>query len=500
MTADTIRRGKNLQVDSAPVSPSSGDMLRASSSQLVRKRQRPAELGAQSQGQVKFKEEVLYLVEKKMGSSRRTFLSSLARSKGFRVEDVLSDEVTHVVAENNRATGLWAWLKGHGLRDVSRMQVLDIAWFTESMKAGRPVTMEIRHHIQDTSPTLTDVLPPAVPPVSQYACQRKTTMENHNKIFTDAFEVLAESYEFSESQGRCLAFQRASSLLKSLPWRVDSLKATQGLPCLGEHTRAVIELFTSVFGVGPKTAEKWYRAGWRSFQEVLAQPDLHLNRMQRAGFLYYKDISRPVSKAEAQALGIIIEETVRGIASDSILALTGGFSRGKDYGHDVDFLLTTPDTDKEEGLLLNVMDRLKQKGILLYSDYQPSTFDMTKLPCRRFEAMDHFQKCFLILRLEAGQVDGGVQKDSGDTRGWRAVRVDLVAPPADRYAFALLGWRGSRQFERDLRRFARLERNMLLDNHALYDKTKKEFLPAKTEEDIFAHLGLEYIAPWQRNA
>lgn len=28
------------------------------------------------------------------------------------------------------------------------------------------------------------------------------------------------------------------------------------------------------------------------------------------------------------------------------------------------------------------------------------------------------------------------------------------------------------QFERDLRRFARIERNMLLDNHALFDKTK----------------------------
>lgn len=26
------------------------------------------------------------------------------------------------------------------------------------------------------------------------------------------------------------------------------------------------------------------------------------------------------------------------------------------------------------------------------------------------------------------------------------------------------------------------------------------FLPANTEEDIFAHLGLEYIEPWQRNA
>ncbi len=26
------------------------------------------------------------------------------------------------------------------------------------------------------------------------------------------------------------------------------------------------------------------------------------------------------------------------------------------------------------------------------------------------------------------------------------------------------------------------------------------FLPANTEEDIFAHLGLEYVEPWQRNA
>lgn len=86
------------------------------------------------------------------------------------------------------------------------------------------------------------------------------------------------------------------------------------------------------------------------------------------------------------------------------------------------------------------------KGILLYCEHQGSTFDMSKLPSRRFEAMDHFEKCFLILRLEEGQVegDGGLQKDPGESRGWRAVRVDLVAPPVDRYAFALLGWTGSR--------------------------------------------------------
>nr|XP_023679876.1 DNA nucleotidylexotransferase-like [Paramormyrops kingsleyae] len=114
--------------------------------------------------------------------------------------------------------------------------------------------------------------------------------------------------------------------------------------------------------------------------------------------------------------------------------------------------------------------------------------------------MDHYPKCFLILKLRSKPLDDSAQADGASQRDWRAVRVDLVAPPISHFAFALLGWTGSRQFERDLRRFAQHERKMLLDNHALYDKTKQIFLLAKTEEEIFAHLGLEYIEPWERNA
>lgn len=84
------------------------------------------------------------------------------------------------------------------------------------------------------------------------------------------------------------------------------------------------------------------------------------------------------------------------------------------------------------------------QGILLYCNYQASTFDMRKLPKHHFEAMDNFAKCFLILRLESSQVEGGLHCADGDIRGWRAVRVDLVSPPVDRYAFALLGWTGSK--------------------------------------------------------
>ncbi|KAJ8359815.1 hypothetical protein SKAU_G00163400 [Synaphobranchus kaupii] len=422
-------------------------------------------------------------------------------------------------------TSCGAWLRGRALRDLTNLLVLDITWFTESMGTGRPVTVETRHCIQEMQPLLKPCLPaPRRRTVSQYACQRRTTMENHNKIFTEAFDILVENAEFCENEGPCLAFMRATSVLKSLPGAVCHLADLQGVPCLGDQTRAVIEeildsgvsskvkdilsndryrtlkLFTSVFGVGPKTAEKWYRKGFHTFEDILADQSIHLNKMQKAGFLYYDDISKSVSKVEAEAVGRMVMDIVRSIVPNAIVVLTGGFRREKEFGHDVDFLITTPETGKEEGLLSRVMDKLKYQDILLFSDYQESTYDQSKLPNHRFEAMDHFQKCFLIVRLRDELVRGEVQRDVGDHWGWRAVRVDLVVPPFDCYAFALLGWTGSRQYERDLRRFARRERNMLLDNHGLYDKTKKLFLAAETEEDIFAHLGLEFIEPRQRNA
>ncbi|XP_036071402.1 DNA nucleotidylexotransferase isoform X3 [Oryzias melastigma] len=487
-----------------------------------RKRLRSEEAPLAGSEKAAFGDVHIFLVERKMGRSRRSFLTQLARSKGFVVEDVLSDAVTHVVSEDGEASSLWAWLKDHSRSDLSRMHVLDISWFTDSMKEKRPVAVETKHLIQDVLPEVST--PTSAAAVSQYACQRRTTTENHNKNLTDAFEVLAENYEFNGMEGQCLAFRRAASVLKSLSWEVRSSERVHELPCLGETMEELVEeilqygrsfevnkilsderyqtlkLFTSVFGVGLKTAEKWYRRGLRTFPDVLEEPSIHLNRMQQSGFLHYGDISRAVSKAEAQALGSIIDEAVHAITPDGTLTLTGGFRRGKDFGHDVDFIVTTPERGQEERLLTSIIQHLKQQGILLFSDYQSSSFDMSKLPSHRFEAMDHFAKCFLILRLEGREVEGGLCRAEGDSRDWRAVRVDLVSPPPDRFAFTLLGWTGSRQFERDLRRFARLERRMLLDNHALFDKTKKEFLAATTEKDIFAHLGLEYIEPWQRNA
>uniref|UniRef100_A0A8C3JS95 DNA nucleotidylexotransferase n=1 Tax=Calidris pygmaea TaxID=425635 RepID=A0A8C3JS95_9CHAR len=477
--------------------------------------------------EIKFSNLVIFIIQRKMGMTRRTFLMELARRKGFRVESELSDSVTHIVAENNSYLEVLDWLRGQTVGDSSRFELLDISWFTACMEAGRPVDSEVKYRLmeQGRSPPLNT--PESERPsfvaseVPQYSCQRKTTLNNYNKKFTDAFEIMAENYEFKENEIFCLEFLRAASVLKFLPFPVTRMKDIQGLPCMGDRVRDVIEeiieegessrakevlnderyksfkQFTSVFGVGVKTAEKWYRMGLQTLEEIKADKTLKLSKMQKAGFLYYEDLVSCVTKAEADAVSLIVKSTVCTFLPDALVTITGGFRRGKKTGHDIDFLITSPGPREDYELL--------HKGLLLYCDIIESTFVKEQLPSRNVDAMDHFQKCFAILKLYQPRVDNSGYNmsknfDMAEVKDWKAIRVDLVITPFEQYAYALLGWTGSRQFGRDLRRYATHERKMILDNHALYDRKKRIFLKAGSEEEIFAHLGLDYVEPWERNA
>uniref|UniRef100_A0A452IQ61 BRCT domain-containing protein n=1 Tax=Gopherus agassizii TaxID=38772 RepID=A0A452IQ61_9SAUR len=206
--------------------------------------------------EVKFSELVIFIMERKMGVTRRTFLMELARRKGFRVEN--DDSVTHIVAENNSCAEVLEWLRGHKIRDSSRFELLDISWFTACMEAGKPVDSEKKHR-------LTEII-------------EEGESSQANDVLTDE--------------------------------RYQSFK-----------------LFISVFGVGLKTSEKWYRMGFRTLEEVKADKTLKLSRMQKAGFLYYEDLLSRVSEAEADAVSLIVKDAVRTFLPDALVTITGGFRR-----------------------------------------------------------------------------------------------------------------------------------------------------------------------------
>ncbi|MGH0169156.1 UNVERIFIED_CONTAM: hypothetical protein FKN15_005122 [Acipenser sinensis] len=166
----------------------------------------------------------------------------------------------------------------------------------------------------------------------------------------DALEVLAENAEFSESEGRGLAFRKAGSVLRSLPFAVSRMEDLRGVPCLGEHTRKIIQeiledgvsgkvegvlrseryramkALTGIFGVGVKTADRWAREGLRTPGDLLTSGH-RLSREQEAGVRYYEDLNCPVTRAEADAIGEIVEEAVHSILPGGQVTLTGGFRR-----------------------------------------------------------------------------------------------------------------------------------------------------------------------------
>eukprot|EP00069_Balaena_mysticetus_P018986 bmy_11838T0 len=463
------------------------------------RKKRPRQVGASMASpsyDIKFRDLVLFILEKKMGTTRRTFLMELARRKGFRVENELrnpcfpppteevtlplgeqmrylgminrnlvgkfndetirqeltslvtgtatnmhtvaeagtrrdagrqassfdkraqqaallpgtepscsgdrgnwrtllneqGDSVTHIVAENNSGSEVLDWLQVQNVRASSQLELLDISWLIESMGAGKPVRTD---YSATPNPGFQKTPPLAVKKISQYACQRRTTLNNWNHIFTDAFEVLAENYEFKENEVSCLEFMRAASVLKSLPFTIISMKDTEGIPCLGDKVKCVIEeiiedgessevkavlnderyqsfkLFTSVFGVGLKTSEKWFRMGFRSLSKIRSDKTLKFTRMQKAGFLYYEDLVSRVTRAEAEAVSVLVKEAVWAFMPDAFKT-----------GHDVDFLITSPGSteDEEQQLLpkvINLWERKAHSSTCLH-DTRIYTYDVLK--------------------------------------------------------------------------------------------------------------------------
>nr|CAC38040.1 DNA polymerase mu [Mus musculus] len=471
---------------------------------------------------VRFPDVAIYLAEPRMGRSRRAFLTRLARSKGFRVLDAYSSKVTHVVMEGTSAKEAICWQKNMDALPTGCPQpaLLDISWFTESMAAGQPVREEGRHHLEVAEPRKE---PPVSASMPAYACQRPSPLTHHNTLLSEALETLAEAAGFEANEGRLLSFSRADSVLKSLPCPVASLSQLHGLPYFGEHSTRVIQellehgtceevkqvrcseryqtmkLFTQVFGVGVKTANRWYQEGLRTLDELREQPQ-RLTQQQKAGLQYYQDLSTPVRRADAEALQQLIEAAVRQTLPGATVTLTGGFRRGKLQGHDVDFLITHPEEGQEVGLLPKVMSCLQSQGLVLYHQYHRSHLaDSAHNLRQRSSTMDAFERSFCILGLPQPQ-QAALAGALPPCPTWKAVRVDLVVTPSSQFPFALLGWTGSQFFERELRRFSRQEKGLWLNSHGLFDPEQKRVFHATSEEDVFRLLGLKYLPPEQRNA
>ncbi|XP_065795838.1 DNA-directed DNA/RNA polymerase mu isoform X5 [Muntiacus reevesi] len=403
-----------------------------------RRRARVASPSAAPSSAARFPGVTIYLAEPHMGRSRQAFLTRLAVSKGFHVLNAYSPEVTHVVMEGTSAEEAVCWQERK----------------TSALPPGctRPALLDISWFTE--------------------------SMEAGQPVPVECRHRLEELLE----HGACEEVERVR-----LSERYQTMK-----------------LFTQIFGVGVRTADQWYRKGLRTLDD-LREESQRLTQQQKAGLQHHQDLSAPILRSDVEALQQVVEAAVRQALPGTTVTLAGGFRRGKLQGHDVDFLITHPQEGQEAGLLPRVMCYLKKQcaamsallqGLVLYHQHQHShQGDLTQ----QSHTMDAFERSFCIFRLPQppGAALGGAQKPCF---AWKAVRVDLVVVPVSQFPFALLGWTGSKHFERELRRFSRKERGLCLNSHGLFDPEQKTVFHVASEEDIFRLLDLEYLPPEQRNA
>ncbi|XP_078312153.1 DNA-directed DNA/RNA polymerase mu-like [Crassostrea virginica] len=372
----------------------------------------------------------------------------------------------------------------------------------------------------------------------------------------------AEMREADDDYMRALAWRRASCVLKSLKFPLTSVAQLKGAKDIGKHVEQVLQsildhgtsdevekvrnnpwyqkmkILTKVFGAGTKTAQEWIDKGWSSVAEVKENQTKGDWRL-RFGLAFHEDLMELVTRLEADNFTKFIKHQSENLLSGVSVELCGGFKRGKTKGHDIDLLFTHPSKGKESGFLLRLLSVLESKNLILCGKWNKSTYTEEVMYSdskrTRNNQLDHFEKWIGIIKFpkkwqreiseeelfgEEGE-NVSLTSESYDesepamkkfkseelsprdiaaqTRSWIARRVDLIMVPYDQYFYALVGWTGSKQFNRDIRTYAKRTHNYAMTSHGLYDLKERKALPAKSEKEIFDILGVPYFPPEERN-
>jgi len=364
-----------------------------------------------------------------------------------------------------------------------------------------------------------------------------------NEKLVAALDIVARHADYRNDTGddkRSLAFHKAMAALKALPFEVRKMQELSKLKDLGAHSKTIVqelledgnssevetirnsewfktmEMFIGVYGAGAATAKRWFTAGHRKIQDLITSPDIVASKDQRLiyGLAFYQDLTTPLKRSEAEQIRDIVRTVLDSVLPGATLEMTGGFRRGKEMGHDADFLISHPKEGAEEGVLGPLLDRLSERGVLLFGSLHRSSYTDTVIrdDARSDNTLDHFEKWIGIFKLPSSQCHLSTDKETSNKkdlqsvcelatgpRPWRAVRVDLVVCPVTQYPYALVGWSGSKYFIRSIANYTKTRLDMKLSSHGLWDKKNNKMIAASTEQDVFKNLNLNYLEPWERN-
>jgi DNA polymerase beta len=230
-----------------------------------------------------------------------------------------------------------------------------------------------------------------------------------------------------------------------------------------------IEVLKGVHGIGDAKAKELIAGGIKTIAQLRAAakatPKL-LNKTQTTGLQYYDDIMKRIPRAELEKHeAVLLGELPPGMKG----TIVGSYRRGAETSGDIDMLITMEvSEDKRTTAFHGYVKALRDKGYMIE------------------ELSKGTQKNLSIVRL---------------TPESPARRLDLLVIPVEQFPYALLYFTGSQEFNVGFRKHA-LKKGYTLNEHEMKLTGKVNGAKAvpllKTEEDVFAFLGIEYKEPKKR--
>ncbi len=262
---------------------------------------------------------------------------------------------------------------------------------------------------------------------------------------------------------------------KEIKLKIETILATGTLPSAEQAAAnpqfAAYDALLKVYGVGPVKARALIEAGILTVEALRAaaarDPKL-LTAAQKLGLQYYEDTLERIPRVEMQAHEDVLRRAFTG--AGLTMQVVGSYRRGLASSGDIDCLVSSADATMSQAAM-----RAAFKGV--------------------------------VERLIAGGYIVGVLA-KGETKtlayamatpGGKARRLDLLLTAPEEYPYAILYFTGSDLFNIAMRGWA-LERGYTMNEHAMTPTSPdKPVAPVmRSEEDIFAFLGLQYVAPTAR--
>ncbi|KAJ3017688.1 hypothetical protein HKX48_003427 [Thoreauomyces humboldtii] len=346
-----------------------------------------------------------------------------------------------------------------------------------------------------------------------YECLRPHPLNHHNKGLTDLLSLMEKQRELDGEARNALSYRRAISALISYPCPITSWKEAKKMKGVGnkiallireylktgtiqvaaalrENTRfLVVGHFATIYGVGPSTAREWYAKGYRSIQDVL-DGEPNLPAVVKIGIEMWPDFDKKMARVDVEEVQGLLRTVLDGLGGGFTVVPVGGYRRGKEMNGDCDVVITHPDLAQTQNLLRRLVDALQEQGFIKYILWYGEGHD----------PKDQVPE----LRLQSGKKNSfdHLSKASMAAQKRKSVSLfDLIISPYALFPCAVLGWSGSKQFERGLRDWCKRGiKGYHFASHGLFDRKTNRRIDVKSEEEIFEKLKIPWCDPSLRNA